>query len=494
MFFIQLLVVPFLLGTITLFLKNEKAARVLAFFTAALTLASTVQVVMMPEYAGSEAYTLDLTWLPELGISLAFKVDALSAITLILAALAFPFIVGTAAHHSYGKDSGKMYGLMQIMLGAMIGVFTASDGFLFYIFWELALLPIYFICLSFGGKETQEQDGRGNVFFKFFVYTLAGSLFMLLGLIGLYLATPAPHSFSFDALALAAQSLPVQSQYWVFWAMFVAFAVKMPIWPFHTWQPATYANAPAPGTMLLSGIMLKMGIFGMVRWLWSLVPDVAADYDYLIILFATIGIVYASVIALRQDDFKRLLAYSSIAHVGMIGAGLFTSNEQGVEGALFQMLPHGLNVVGLFFIADILERRTGTRKLSELGGLRNQAPALATYFFIILLSQIALPLTSGFVGDFSMLSGLYQFGLRWAIAAGLSVILGAVYMLTAYQKAMLGEKREHLAGFKDLTLSEHLVLAPLAGMVFVFGLCPWYILDLAKEAYVIYFAGTASAF
>lgn len=487
MFFIQLLVVPFLLGTITLFLKSEKIARVIAFITAALTLVSTLQVVMMPEFAGNGAYTLDLTWLPELGISLAFQVDALSAITLLLAALSFPFIVGTAAHHRYGDNGGKMYGLMQIMLGAMIGVFTASDGFLFYIFWELALLPIYFICLLFGGEE--DADGRGKVFFKFFVYTLTGSLFMLLGLIGLYLATPAPHSFSIDALMLAARTLPMQSQYWVFWAMFIAFAVKMPIWPFHTWQPATYANAPAPGTMLLSGIMLKMGIFGMVRWLWYLVPTVATDYDYLIILLSTIGTVYASVIALRQDDFKRLLAYSSIAHVGMIGAGLFTSNAQGVEGALFQMLPHGLNVVGLFFIADVLERRTGTRKLSELGGFRNQAPALATYFFVILLSQIALPLTSGFVGEFSMLSGLYQFGIGWSIAAGFSMILGAVYMLTAYQKAMLGEKQEHLAGFKDLSLSEHLVLAPLVGMVFVFGLFPWYFLDLAREAFTQYFIG-----
>jgi NADH-quinone oxidoreductase subunit M len=280
-------------------------------------------------------------------------------------------------------------------------------------------------------------------------------------------------------------------QGFLFWAFFVAFAIKMPIFPFHTWQPDTYTTSPTAGTMLLSGIMLKMGIYGVIRWMLPTIPQGIADYGQLAIYLSVAGIIYASIIAIMQKDFKRLIAYVSIAHVGLIAAGVFTNTVEGVQGSVIQMLSHGINVVGLFFIIDILFDRTKTQQVNELGGIRNVAPLFTLAFIIILLSSVALPLTSGFVGELILFLSVFKYNPYIAAVAGLTIIFGAVYMLSSFQKIMLGETNQTTSKFGDLVLTEKLVLIPIIIMIFWIGLYPKPFLAISEPA-VIELINTAS--
>jgi len=262
----------------------------------------------------------------------------------------------------------------------------------------------------------------------------------------------------------------------------MAFAIKMPIFPFHTWQPDTYTVAPTQGTMMLSGIMLKMGTYGLIRWLLPLAPLGVGEWGYIAIILSAIGIVYASCIAIVQKDFKRLIAYSSIAHVGLISAGILAMNIQGLQGGMIQMLSHGVNVVGLFFIVDLIQKRTGTRDIASLGGIRNVNPQFAVLFLFVLLGSVALPLTNGFIGEFLLLNGLYQYSVWITAFAGLSVILGAVYMLRSYQSIMLGETNSITSTFAPLAGSEKAVLLILCAAIIAFGIYPKPLLDISGPA------------
>jgi NADH-quinone oxidoreductase subunit M len=356
---------------------------------------------------------------------------------------------------------------------ALIGVFVSFDGFLYYIFWELALIPIYFISLNWGGVN------RSTVTLKFFIYTLAGSLLMLFGFLFLYWNTNL-HSLSwFD---LTVNHICSCKQGFIFWMFFIAYAIKIPIIPFHTWQPDTYSTAPTQGTMLLSGIMLKMGLYSLLRWLLPIIPNGVAEYTPIAIALCVIGVVYASVIAIMQTDIKKLFAYSSIAHVGLIAAGILALNVQGVQGGMIQMLSHGVNVVGLFFIVDLIQKRTHTRNLSSLGGIRNVNPQFAVFFLIVLLGSVALPLTNGFVGEFLLLNGIYQHNAWMAAFAGLSVILGAVYMLRSYQSIMLGETNLATSTFAPLEATEKTVLIIVSAAIIIFGVYPKPIMDITAPA------------
>jgi len=358
----------------------------------------------------------------------------------------------------------------------LIGVFCALDGFLFYIFWEMALIPIYFICLRWGGVN------RGPVTLKFFIYTLAGSLIMLIGLIYLYFQTPGDHSFDIQALYAAGQNLPAEEQGIIFWALFAAFAVKMPVFPFHTWQPDTYHTAPSPGTMLLSGIMLKMGIYGVIRWLLPVVPDGVERWGTTALVLSVIGIVYASLLAIIQKDLKRLIAYSSIAHVGLIAAGIFTMNKIGLQGAMIQMVSHGIVIVGLFYVIDIIISRTATQEIASLGGIRTSAPIFNSVFIVILLGSVALPLTSGFVGEFLLINAVFQYNYISGAFAGLTMIFGAVYMLRSFQLTMLGESNPVTKNFIDLDRQEKWVLYPIVIMVVLIGIFPAPLLKISDTA------------
>ena len=413
------------------------------------------------------------SWIANLGISYHIGIDGITLVLVMLTTFLVPLIILSSFNHTY-KSPGLFYGLILTMQFALVGVFCAYDGFLFYVFWELALIPIYLICLMYGGKE------RLRITLKFFIYTLSGSLLMLVTLIYLWLQTPGTHSF--DLQALYALNLSSGHESWIFWGMFLAFAIKMPIFPFHTWQPDTYVDAPAPGTMLLSGIMLKMGVFGVMRWLLPIVPAGVAEWGNLVMILSVIGVVYASCIAWMQKDFKRLIAYSSIAHVGLISAGVFSLTFQGLHGSVIQMLCHGINVVGLFFIADMIEQRTGTRKMDELGGLRTSAPIFSTYFMIIMLASVALPLTNGFVGEFLLINGIFQYDQTMTAFAGLTIILGAVYMLNAYKKISLGEVSSLTKKFAALSITEKAVLIPIVIMIFWIGIYPKPLLDISGPA------------
>ena len=302
---------------------------------------------------------------------------------------------------------------------------------------------------------------------------------MLLGIIYLYLQTP---SKTYDLFAFYNSGIDAHHQIWIFWAFFLAFAIKMPLFPFHTWQPDTYTEAPSAGTMMLSGIMLKMGIYGVIRWMIPNVPLGFVHWQNMVMILAVIGIVYASIIAFTQTDGKRLVAYSSIAHVGLIAAGIFAWTSQGLQGAMLQMLSHGINVVGLFFIWDIISRRLNTRDVNELGGIAKVAPKFAIGFLVIVLGTVALPLTNGFVGEFLLLNSVFQYSIWLMAIAGLTMIFGAVYMLRMYKKVMQGETNALTAVFADVSGSEKLTLCIICVLIIVIGIYPQPVLHLSEAS------------
>jgi NADH-quinone oxidoreductase subunit M len=464
-----------LLATVILFvLKPHEAKR----WALAASLAELVLCLIMAvafDTRGAAQFVIDQPWIASLGINFHVGVDGITLLLILLTTVLTPLIVLSSFKQHY-ENAPSFYGLVLFMEMALVGVFCALDGFLFYIFWEMALVPIYFICLRWGGVN------RGPVTLKFFIYTLTGSLVMLVGLIYLYFHTPGQHSFDIQSLYAAGHQLSALEQGIVFWALFVAFAVKMPIFPFHTWQPDTYHTAPTPGTMLLSGIMLKMGIYGVIRWLVPVVPTGVERWGSTALTLCVIGIVYASLLAIIQKDLKRLVAYSSIAHVGLIAAGVFTLNKIGLQGAMVQMVSHGIVIVGLFYVIDIIIARTATQEIASLGGIRISAPLFNTAFIVILLGSVALPLTSGFVGEFLLINAVFQYHFLVGSFAALTMIFGAVYMLRSFQLTMLGENNAVTAGFADLERQEKWVLYPIVVMVVLIGVYPAPLLRISDVA------------
>jgi NADH-quinone oxidoreductase subunit M len=467
---VTLILLPLALSLILLLVREEKAIR--RFALAGSLVEFGVAVAAFIQYKTSCHCNLLFTadWLATLGVSLKFGLDGISLLMVMLTTFLVPVIILASFSHAYARPSA-FYSLILLMEAALIGVFASFDGLIFYIFWEMALIPAYFICAVWGGND------RIRITFKFFIYTFVGSLFMLVALIYLYFRTPMPHSF--DVQWLYAVTLTPAEQTWIFIAFFLAFAIKIPVFPLHTWQPDTYAVAPPAGSMLLAGIMLKMGLYGMIRWMIPICHHAVQQYAPYMIILAITGIVYASVIAIRQSDMKRLVAYSSIAHVGLIAAGVFALNPYAMEGAVIQMVSHGINIAGLFIVIDLIEQRTGTRVISDLGGIALKAPRLAVIFMIILLGSVALPLTNGFIGEFLLLLGLFEHSVVFAAIAALTIIFSAVYMLRMYQRTMLGTTNEITENISDLTWPETAVFIPLIIMIFWIGLFPGLFLDVA---------------
>jgi NADH-quinone oxidoreductase subunit M len=475
-----LLFLPVVAALVVLFLKNETAKyAALAFGVAELFVAGVFLSKFVPD--ASEQFTVTAPWIAKAGIYFNAGIDGISMIMVILTTLLVPLIILTTFKHQY-KNASVFYALILFMQAGLLVVFTALDGFLFYVGWEVALIPIYFISAMWGGVN------RVKVTIKFFIYTFAGSLFMLVGLIYLRMQNP---SGTFDLSEFYNLNIDAVHQGWIFWAFFLAFAIKMPIFPFHTWQPDTYTEAPSAGTMMLSGIMLKMGIYGVIRWLIPIAPLGTQHWGFMALVLSVIGIIYASIIAFKQKDGKRLVAYSSIAHVGLIAAALFTFTNvsgafswsaQSIQGALIQMLNHGINVVGLFFIWDIISRRMNTREISELGGIAKVAPKFAIAFLIITLGTVALPLTNGFIGEFMLLNGIFQYNIWVAAIAALTMIFGAVYMLRMYKSVMQGETNALTLTFADISGSEMIVLGIICLLIIAIGIYPQPILHLSEAA------------
>lgn len=470
---LDLLFLPLLAALVLFFFVKGNTARTIALGVSLVELGLTLFYLLTHPADGAFHNITDLNWIANAGIHFKIGFDGITMLMVLLTNLLMPIIIYSTFNRQFDRPS-FFYGLVLMMQTALIGVFTALDGFLFYVFWELALLPIYFICALWGGEN------RARITLKFFIYTFTGSLFMLLSLIYVYLQTPIPHSF--DLQSLYAVQLSPEAAFWVLMGFFFAFAIKMPVFPFHTWQPDTYTVAPMGGTMLLSGIMLKMGVYGMIRWMLPIAPEGWSSASGLFIGLSVISIVYASIIALRQQDFKRLIAYSSIAHVGLISAGTLAFNTQGLQGSLMQMLNHGINVIALFFICDLIEQRTNTRDLDRLGGIARVAPQFAVLFMIVLLGNVAVPLTNGFVGEFLLLSGVYAYSPIWSAFAGLTIIFCAVYMLRVYQLAMFGTISPLAIGFADLSRRELVILGVLCTLILLIGVYPQPIFDLTQAS------------
>ena len=468
-----LLFFPLVIGILLFFLKGENVKKIALGASLVQLVLGVTAFVQFDKKQVLAQYVTNIPWIKGMGINFHVGMDGISLILVLLTTLLMPFIILVANRNTY-KNPSALYALMMLMQFGLIGVFTAQDAFLFYIFWEVALIPIYFIALLWGGAD------RIRITFKFFIYTLAGSLLMLAALIYLYLQTPLPHNFSLQALYDL--QLSEGTQNWVFWMLFFAFAIKMPIFPFHSWLADTYTDAPTPGTMLLSGVMSKMGVYGALKILLPIVPMGVNDNGPYAITLAVIGVIYASLLAMFQKDYKRLIAYSSAAHVGLIAAGVFSMTYNGISGAIVQMFAHGISAVGLFYVVDILVNRTNTRQLNELGGIRTVAPVYATSFMIIMMASIALPLTSGFIGEFLLLVGIYEYNYWLAGFAGLSTILGAVYMLKSYQVSILGDKSAISDKFFDLVWQEKVILFPIILLIFVMGVYPKPLLDVITPA------------
>lgn len=466
-----------LVAILVFFAIKPQEAKKWALTASIIELAISLVMLVLFNPREGTMFEVDYVWVRSMGINFHLGIDGISMLLVLLTTILTPLIILSSFKHEY-SNANAFYSLVLLMEMALIGVFIALDGFLFYVFWEMALIPIYFICLRWGGVN------RGPVTLKFFIYTLAGSLIMLVGLLYVYFQTPGSHSFDIQALYAAGQALPASEQSLVFWALFLAFAVKMPVFPFHTWQPDTYYTAPTPGTMLLAGIMLKMGTYGVIRWLLPVVPAGVEIWGSTALTLSVIGIVYASLLAMVQKDLKRLIAYSSIAHVGLIAAGMFTLDQVGIQGALIQMFSHGIVIVGLFFVIEIILSRTATQEIAALGGIRNSAPVFNTVFIIILLSSVALPLTSGFVGEFLLIKSVFNYnGASGAFAAS-TMIFSAVYMLRSFQSTMLGESNAITRIFADLDEQEKWVLYPIVILVVLIGVYPVPILEMTEPAVV----------
>ncbi len=466
---VSLILIVLLIGALVTFVSGDKLASKVALFFSLAALGCTT--VLVNHYLGGVDISLNNPWILQPNVSFALKADGLALAMVLLTVSLIPIILLSSFANKF-NNSKNFYALVLFMAFAMTGTFLAADGLLYYIFWELSLIPIYFIALVWGNGDLEE---RKKAVVKFFIYTLAGSLFMLVAFAYLY-----DKAGSFMLSDLTKLKLSVTEQFWIFFAFFLAYAIKIPIIPFHTWQAKVYQKAPTVGTMLLSGIMLKMGLYSVIRWQIPIAPLAAKTYMPTLIGLSIAGVIYGSIVALRQKDLKKLLAYSSLAHVGLIAAGCYTLTADGISGAVSQMIAHGFVIVGLFFAAEVIYRRFNSNTIDDLGGIRSQAPKFTSLFMILVLASVALPGTFNFIGEFTVLYSLSQVNIWFAVLGGTTIILGAYYMLKMFQNVMLGETNTKV--FAEVTLNETIVFVILIAFLLFYGIHPKPIVDLVNPS------------
>lgn len=469
-----ILLIP-LLGGLVSFMIGDQKRWVGPIFLLAAGLQFLLVLLALTSWDQPELHRFSAAWMSDVGSSFSLSLDPLGKVLCLLNAVVY-FLLALYMQGRSMQKPGAFYGWLLLAQAGMMGVFLATDGLLFYFCWELALIPMYFLSSIWGGPR------RIAVTFKFFIYTFLGSILLLAGLIYLQSLTP-EKSFALDAILKL--NLTNAQQSWLLWLILPAFAIKLPLFPFHTWQPDAYEEAPTPVTLVLSAVMVKMGILGLLRWLLPILPVAAYQWGDVIMGLAVGGIVYASLIAWRQDDLKRLVAYSSIAHIGLMGAAAFAGNLGSLQGLCFQLFAHGINIMGMWFLVDLIERNLGTRKITALGGLAQLSPGLTLFMVIIAFANIALPLTNGFVGEFLMFTGLLatKSNYYWVftIVAGSGIILSAVYMLGMIRSVFFGEGPSQPLPPVKLSVQEQLVLLIIVGLIFVFGLYPQPLLDVTAS-------------
>ena len=406
-------------------------------------------------------------WIPAFGIDYFVGVDGISLLLVVLTGFLTPIAV-LSSWTSIERKVKEFFIFLLVLEAAMIGVFLSLDLFLFYVFWDAMLIPMYFLIGIWG------YDQRIYAAIKFMLYTMAGSVLMLVAILGLaYLNNVQKGAYSFDLLKLYTLDLNSSTQFWFFLAFAIAFAIKVPLFPFHTWLPDAHVQAPTAGSVILAGVLLKMGTYGFVRFAFPLFPVAAAFFAPWIAVLAVIGIIYGALVAMVQPDMKKLVAYSSVSHLGFVVLGICAMNVQGMQGAVYQMLAHGVSTGGLFLMVGMLSDRRHTRLITEFGGLKKVIPRLTAAFMVITLASIGLPGLNGFVGEFLILLGAFRWNPRYVVGAGLGVILAAVYMLWLFQRAFYGKvTHDENRTLPDLLPHEWGSVIPVCAVAIVMGVFP----------------------
>jgi NADH-quinone oxidoreductase subunit M len=427
--------------------------------------------------AGSGGYEFRETaeWIPSIGAKYSLGADGISMLLVMLTTL-LGMIAITSSWSAIQQRTKEYYILLLLLQTGMLGVFLSLDFFLFYVFWEVMLVPMYFLIGVWG------SDRRLYAAIKFFLYTLAGSVVMLLAILALYfnyaktLSQGAIGTFDIPTLLAAAQQFPDGLKIWLFWGFFFAFAIKVPMFPFHTWLPDAHTEAPTAGSVILAGVLLKMGTYGFLRFSLPLLPADAAQRAkivHILIALSLVGIIYGAVVCLMQKDMKRLIAYSSVSHLGFCTLGIFALTPQGLSGSVLQQINHGISTGALFLIVGVLYERRHTRLISEFGGLATPMPNFAAIYLIVSLSSLGMPLLNGFIGEFTILQGTFVVSKAWAAWGSLGIVLGAAYLLWLYQRTMFGPVTHEVnKSLPDLNLREYAVLLPLVALAFWIGIYP----------------------
>jgi len=487
-----LIFLPILFAGAVAVWPHKNTVRHLALALAAVEFA--VSLLLLGRFdQGSAALQLveNVPWIERFGVSYFVGIDGISLMLVLLTTFLTPVIV-LASWKSIDERVRGFHAALFVLQTAMLGSFLAMDAVLFYIFWELSLVPMYFIVGIWGGAR------RIYATVKFFIYTMAGSVLMLLAIIYMMTLTPQVTGGAMSASLLDFYKLEIPfiansfftAQTLLFFAFAIAFAIKVPMFPLHTWLPDAHVEAPTPGSVVLAGVMLKMGTYCFLRWVIPLFPQATEHFGWIFIAAGVIGIVYGALVAMVQPDVKKLVAYSSVSHMGYIIVGLFTMNVYGVNGALYQMLNHGISTGALFLLIGMIYERTHSREIAKYGGLAGALPIFTIIFIIVTMSSIAVPLTNGFVGEFLILLGSYQYSPAVAAVSVSGVVLGAAYMLWMVKRVFFGPKgdlvieseKDPQHTLHDLNAREIAVMAPLVVLIFWMGLWPNQFMNYAKTS------------
>ncbi|MCC7341526.1 MAG: NADH-quinone oxidoreductase subunit M [Bryobacterales bacterium] len=441
-------------------------------------LASVPLVLQFDKTLPGFQFTEDLNWIPFLGVRYTLGLDGISLLLVMLTTVMS--FLSILCSWSAVEDRLKSYYAMLLLLETgMVGVFLALDFFLFYVFWEVVLVPMYFLIGVWGGPR------KLYAAIKFFLYTLTGSVLMLVAMLVLYFAHHAQFGvYTFNIQELLRTAMPIATQQWVFWLLFIGFAIKVPMFPFHTWLPDAHTEAPTAGSVLLAAILLKMGTYGFLRFSLPLLPDASGSLVIVraLVTLSLIGILYGALVSLVQKDWKKLVAYSSVSHLGFCTLGIFALNPNGIAGSVIQQINHGISTGMLFLIVGVIYERRHTREIGEYGGLAHVMPKFATVFAIAMLSSAGLPMLNGFVGEFTILQGAFESNPLWAAVAVIGVILGAAYLLWLFQRTMLGQiTNVKNLGLPDLNLREIAIFVPLIAWALWIGIYPKPYFDVLEK-------------
>ena len=459
--------------------ENSRGIKATATLVAGLDFVISIPLWFLYRPDGAEfQFASQADWIPSVGVQYIFGIDGFAVLLILLTTL-LGFIAIYSSFTAIAERQKEYYISLLLLQTGMLGVFCSLDFILFYVFWEVMLVPMYFLIGVWGGPR------RLYAAIKFFLYTLFGSVLMLVGILALYFYNADGlaaiglkglgniPTFSIQHLYTIAPQIPPDLQFWVFLAFFVGFAIKVPMFPFHTWLPDAHVEAPTAGSVILAAVLLKMGTYGFVRFSLPLLPDATLKAVGWIGVLSIIAIVYGALVAMAQKDMKKLVAYSSVSHMGFITLGLFALNTAGLRGGILQMLNHGISTGALFLLVGLVYERRHNRMIAEYGGLAKVMPLYATFFLVMTMSSIGLPTLNGFIGEFTILIGVFNHSWVWALFAASGIVLGAAYMLWLYQRVFFGElSNEKNKDLKDLNLREQWTLIPLVIIAFWIGLYP----------------------